>query len=56
MVRRPPVSQRHCERLGLRDGWYPIEATALTDTAGFQDFSWGHGYEGEMPLDTPRRK
>lgn len=40
----------------LRDGAYPIEATALTDTAEFQDFSWGHGYEREMPLDTPAKE
>ncbi|MFE0133281.1 hypothetical protein ACFWY6_17180 [Streptomyces sp. NPDC059037] len=38
----------------LPDGSYPIEATTLTDTAEFQDFSWRrHGYEREMPLDTP---
>ena len=38
------------------DGSYPIEATTLTDTAEFQDFSWGHGYEREMPLDTPAKE
>ncbi|MFJ2420205.1 hypothetical protein [Streptomyces brevispora] len=37
----------------LRDGSYPIEAITLTSTTEFQDFSWGHGYEREMPLDTP---
>lgn len=40
----------------LPDGSYPIEATTLTDTAEFQDFSWGHGYEREMPLDTPAKE
>lgn len=38
------------------DGSYPIEATTLTDTAEFQGFSWGHGYEREMPLDTPAKE
>ncbi|MFJ1733170.1 hypothetical protein [Streptomyces sp. NPDC088254] len=38
------------------DGSYPIEATTLTDTAEFQDFSWGHGYEREMPLDTAAKE
>ncbi|MFB7597583.1 hypothetical protein [Streptomyces sp. NPDC056160] len=38
------------------DGLYPIEATTLTDTAEFQDFSWSHGYEREMPLDTPAKE
>ncbi|WP_030559210.1 hypothetical protein [Streptomyces aureocirculatus] len=38
------------------NGSYPIEATTLTDTAEFQDFSWGHGYEREMPLDTPAKE
>lgn len=40
----------------LPDGSYPIETTTLTDTAEFQDFSWGHGYEREMPLDTPAKE
>ncbi|MFC4506594.1 MULTISPECIES: hypothetical protein [Streptomyces] len=40
----------------LRDGSYPIEVATLTDTAEFQDFSWGHGYEREMPLDTPMKE
>ncbi|MEH0490613.1 hypothetical protein QBA78_36780 [Streptomyces scabiei] len=37
-------------------GSCPIEATALTDTAEFQDFSCGHGYEHEMPLDAPAKE
>ncbi|MFJ5724747.1 hypothetical protein [Streptomyces sp. NPDC093149] len=40
----------------LPDSSYPIEATTLTDTAEFQDFSWGHGYEREMPLNTPAKE
>ncbi|MGW0536292.1 hypothetical protein [Streptomyces sp. NPDC003032] len=40
----------------LPDGSYPIEATTLTDTAEFQDFSWGHGYEHEMLLNTPAKE
>jgi len=40
----------------LPGGSYPIEATPLTDTAEFQDFSWGHGSEREMPLDTPAKE
>ncbi|MEV0443590.1 hypothetical protein AB0I84_23455 [Streptomyces spectabilis] len=39
----------------LPDGSYPIEATTLTGTAEFQDFSWGRGYERAMPLDTPTK-
>lgn len=33
-----------------------IEATTLTDTAEFQDFPSGHGYEREMPLDIPAKE
>ncbi|MCT9105281.1 hypothetical protein [Streptomyces mirabilis] len=40
----------------LRDSSYPIEATTFTDTAAFQDFSWGHGYEREMRLNTPAKE
>ncbi|MGW0868919.1 hypothetical protein ACWD3Z_00345 [Streptomyces sp. NPDC002740] len=40
----------------LPDGAHPAEATTLADTAEFQDFSWGHGYEREMPLDTPAKE
>lgn len=40
----------------LPDGSYPIEATTLTDTAESQDFSWGHGYEREMPLNTTAKE
>ncbi|MGW0881376.1 hypothetical protein [Streptomyces sp. NPDC002671] len=40
----------------LPDRSYPIEAITLTGTAEFQDFSWGHGYEREIPLDTPAKE
>ncbi|MGW3197153.1 hypothetical protein ACWDBD_21695 [Streptomyces sp. NPDC001118] len=40
----------------LPDGSYPIEAITLNDTAGFQDFWRGHGFEREMPLDTPAKE
>ncbi|MFD4475861.1 hypothetical protein ACFWPU_07065 [Streptomyces sp. NPDC058471] len=33
-----------------------IEATTLTDTAEFQDFPSGHGYEREMSLDIPAKE
>ncbi|MEU9602629.1 hypothetical protein AB0E06_38290 [Streptomyces sp. NPDC048109] len=42
--------------VSLPDGSYPIEATTLTDSTEFQDFPWGHGYEREMPLDTPAKE
>ena len=28
----------------------------MTETAEFQDFSWGHGYEREMPLNTAAKE
>ncbi|MFF4409485.1 hypothetical protein [Streptomyces sp. NPDC001404] len=40
----------------LPDGPHPIKAATLTDTAEFQDFSWGHGYEHEMPLGIPAKE
>ncbi|MEU9167856.1 hypothetical protein AB0D34_08680 [Streptomyces sp. NPDC048420] len=38
---------------GLPDGSHPIEATTLTDSAEVQVLSRGHGYESEMPVNTP---
>ncbi|MEU0942486.1 hypothetical protein ABZ379_06775 [Streptomyces canus] len=37
----------------LLDGSHPIEATTFTDSAEAQDLSWGHGYEPDMPVNTP---
>ncbi|WP_405814502.1 hypothetical protein OG241_07790 [Streptomyces sp. NBC_01390] len=40
----------------LPDGLYPVEATTRADTAECQDFSWGHGDECEMLLNTPAKE